>query len=254
MVQQGRLLEGGLALVTGAGRGIGAAIARALHDAGARVVIADRDETAARDTADALDPTGGTAWGYGLDVTDRDAIGPFADNVGALHGPVSIIVNNAGISGELPIDDPDTMRLWDDQIAVNLTGIMVMTRAFIPSLRETRGAIVNVASMSSFQAVTRSFGYQASKGGVKMLTQVMAKEFAGGGIRVNAVAPGFIATELTAKRMNDTEWMAAHTPRIALGRVGAPQDVGDPVVFLCSDMARYITGVTLPVDGGYLAL
>lgn len=243
-----------LAVITGAARGIGAAIAAVLHKAGARVVLGDVDEAMARATAAQIAPEGGRAFGYRLDVADRATAQPFADLVRTEHGPVSFLVNNAAISRDTLIDDPDLLEAWDRQLAVNLTGVLLMSQVFAQDLKATRGAIVNIASLASFHAVSKSVGYVASKGGVKLLTQSLARSFASDGVRVNAVAPGIIRTDLTRMRMADPEWMQVNGGRILMARPGEPEDVADPVVFLCSEMARYITGAILPVDGGFLAV
>ncbi len=242
-----------LAVVTGAGRGIGAAIARRLALAGARVLVADVRHDLAADCAKGIQEGGGIAWSAALDVTAPEACAELAETVRRDHGSLSILVNNAGVSGELPIDDPGVLALWDRTMAVNLDGVFHVTRAFHPDLRATQGSIVNLASMASFHAVTRSFSYMASKGGVKMLTQVLAKELASDGIRVNAVAPGLIDTPLLDQRKQDVAWMDGFRSRTPLRRLGGPDEVADAVLFLASPMATYITGVILPVDGGFLA-
>lgn len=248
------MLENRLALITGGARGIGAAIAHALASAGARVIIVDKNAEAAHLQSEALIQNGHQATARVADLLVRDDIEQLASAVTADDGEISILVNNAGIASGLPIDDPDLPALWDRQLELNLTAVMLMTRAFVDSLRSTQGCVVNLASLSAFQAVTGSFGYQASKGGVRLLTQVLARELGPDGIRVNGVAPGAIRTELTATRFANEEWMQAFRARLPLGRLGEAEDVADPVVFLCSDAARYITGVTLPVDGGFLAV
>lgn len=242
-----------LALVTGAGRGMGASIARRLAEAGARVIVSDADKSAAMDTADCISRSGLQAHPLVLDVADPRRCAEAAAAVQQAHGDVALLVNNAGVSGELEIDDPGMEDLWNLHMAVNLGGVFHVTRAFVNGLRRTRGAVVNLASLASFTAVNGSFSYVASKGGVRLLTQSLAKELARDGIRVNAVAPGVIDTPMLARRKLDDAWMSAARIRTPLKRLGVPEEVADPVLFLLSPMARYITGVTLPVDGGYLA-
>jgi len=248
------MLNNRTALITGGGRGIGAGTAAALSRAGAKVIIADLDISLANATAASISAAGGQASAYQLDVADREAVAKTAAILTANHDPISILVNNAGIAGELPIDDPKLMEMWDRQMSVNLTSVLVVTRAFLKPLRETKGAVVNLASVASYQAVTGGFGYVASKAGVKLLTQTLARELASHGVRVNAVAPGVIHTDMSAKRVADPAWMRKQLSRIPMERVGTPEDVADPIVFLCSDMSRYITGAILPVDGGFLAV
>jgi len=248
------MLQNQTALVTGGGRGIGAATAAALSRAGAKVIIADLDLSLANATAASITAEGGNASAYQLDVADRQAVTELAALLAANHDPVSILVNNAGIVGHLPIDDPKLMELWDREISVNLTSVLFVTRVFLKPLRETKGAVVNLASVASYQAVTGGYGYQASKAGVKMLTQTLARELGADGVRVNAVAPGVINTDMSAQVIADPIWLAKQMSRIPLERVGAAADVADAIIFLCSDMSRYITGVILPVDGGFLAV
>jgi meso-butanediol dehydrogenase / (S,S)-butanediol dehydrogenase / diacetyl reductase len=248
------MLKNQTALITGGGRGIGAATATALSRAGAEVIIADIDLSLANAMADSLIADGGRASAYQLDVADRAAVAELADTLAANHDPVSILVNNAGIVGHTPIDDPQMLDAWDREISINLTGVLTVTRAFLKPLRQTKGAVVNLASVASFLAVTDGFGYQASKGGVKLLTQTFARQLAPDGVRVNAVAPGVINTDMAAPAIANPAWLDQQMSRIPLARVGTADDVAAAILFLCSDMSRYITGVTLPVDGGFLAI
>jgi NAD(P)-dependent dehydrogenase (short-subunit alcohol dehydrogenase family) len=250
----GGLLKGQLALVTGAGRGIGAALARGLAGAGAGIIATDIDADAATRTADSVRRNGGLAFSYGLDVADAPQCAACAAAIRRDVAPISILVNNAGVGGELPIDHADAATLWDRQITVNLSGPFHVVRAFLGELRQTRGTIINIASVAAFNAVTAAQGYMASKAGVKLLTQTLAKVLAPDGIRVNAVAPGTVRTELTAARLADPVWSEAFLARVPLRRVAEPEEIVQPVVFLVSPMASYITGVTLPIDGGFLAV
>ncbi len=244
------LLDGRIALITGAGSGIGEAIAWAMAEAGAQVVAVDVNSEAANRTATAI---GGAATGYACDVTDRAAYDSLAGTVRRDIGAISVLVNNAGIIRRGQVADPDTRRNWDATLAVNLDGPYNMVTAFLDQLRETRGAIVNIGSIQSFVALPNSAAFTTWKGGVRLLTKALAIELGPMGIRVNAIGPGFTATPLNADARQDAEYMANFTGRIPLGRIGSPEDIAAPAVFLASDMARYITGVTLPVDGGYLA-
>jgi len=137
---------------------------------------------------------------------------------------------------------------------VNLNGSFNMIHAFLGALRATRGVIINVGSIASFAGVGATLGYSPSKGGVKMMTQAMARDLAPDGIRVNAIAPGVIETPMTQYTRDDPGRLASFMQRIPLGRVGQPEDLVGPAVFLASPMAEYVTGVSLPVDGGYLAV
>jgi len=244
------LLDGRIAVVTGAGSGIGEAIAVAMAQAGARVVSVDINIGAAVRVAKAI---GGDATGIACDVTDRAACDGLAAGVRNTIGPVSILVNNAGIIRRGKVTDTNTRRDWDETIAVNLSGPYNMVTAFLDQLRETKGAIINIGSIQSFVALPNSAAYTTTKGGIRLLTAHLAMELGPMGIRVNAIGPGFTATPLNVDARQNTEYMANFTGRIPLGRIGRPEDIAGPAVFLASDMAAYVTGVTVPVDGGYLA-
>ena len=244
------LLDGRIAVVTGAGSGIGEAIAIAMGGEGARIVAIDINVGAAVRAAKAV---GENAVGLACDVTDRAACDALAAKVREETGPISVLVNNAGIIRRGKVTDPNTRRDWDDTLAVNLDGPYNMVTAFLDQLRETQGAIINIGSIQSFVALPNSAAYTTSKGGIRLLTAALAIELGPMGIRVNAIGPGFTATPLNADARQNPDYMANFTGRIPLGRIGTPEDIAQPAVFLASGMARYITGVTLPVDGGYLA-
>ena len=197
--------------------------------------------------------SGENAVGFACDVTDRTACDELAAKVRAEIGPISVLVNNAGIIRRGKVTDANARRDWDDTLAVNLDGPYNMVTAFLDQLRETKGAVINIGSIQSFVALPNSAAYTTSKGGVRLLTKALAIELGPMGIRVNAIGPGFTATPLNADARQNPDYMANFTGRIPLGRIGAPEDIALPAVFLASEMARYITGVTLPVDGGYLA-
>ena len=244
------LLDGRLALITGAGSGIGEAIAYAMADAGARVIAADINGAAAERTAAGV---GREAVSFACDVTDRARCDGLAAAIRARIGAVSILVNNAGIIRRGTVMEPGTRADWDATLAVNLDGPYNMVTAFLDQLRDTKGSIINIGSIQSFVALPNSAAYTTSKGGIRLLTKALALELSPLGIRVNAIGPGFTATPLNAAAREDAAYMANFATRIPLGRIGTPEDIAGPAVFLASDMARYITGVTLPVDGGYLA-
>ncbi|GGC65102.1 SDR family NAD(P)-dependent oxidoreductase [Chelatococcus reniformis] len=246
-------LAGRLALVTGGGQGNGRAIAAGLAAAGARVVVVDVNGETAEAAAAEIVRTGGGAWAAAVDVTDRAACRALADTIGRREGPVSILVNNAGILVRGPVDQADADGAWDRTLRVNVDGTYNMVRAFLPALRETRGAIINLGSIQSFIATPNSAAYTASKGAVLQLTKALAVELARDGIRVNAIAPGFIETPMTEATRARPESMAALLAHTPMRRVGQPAELAGAAVFLASAAASYVTGATLPVDGGYLA-
>jgi len=246
------ILKGQLALVTGAAQGIGFAIAEALAKEGARIVIADIHAERAAAAASALGEKGLDCIGDRLDVTDRAAVEAFAGRITREVGPISILVNNAGIGMNVPLADQAAPKVWDDTIAVNLTGVFNVSRAFLAALKETKGSIVNISSVVAFTSGFADAGYVASKGGVRSLTQKMCRELAPYGIRVNAIAPGYIETAMAGPSDREyVEWLDWHCP---MKRFGRPEEIGGPVVFLVSPAASFVNGVTLPVDGGYLVI
>ncbi len=238
------LLQGKLALITGGGSGIGEGIAKAFAENGARVIVADVNEAgAARVAAE----TGGEH--YGLDVSNRAA----CDALAAKVGPISVLVNNAGIIRRGKLESGTARQDWDATMAVNLDGPYNMVTAFLDQLKTTKGSVINIGSIQSFVALPNSAAYTTSKGGVRALTKALAIELSPQGVRVNAIGPGMIATPLNANARQNPDYMANFAQRIPLGRLGEPADIAGPAVFLASDLARYVTGVTLPVDGGFLA-
>ena len=239
------LFAGKVALVVGATSGIGAAIADAFAVLGALVTVtgATRDETeAARST-----PQFRCRDAVPLDVRDEAAVHALVDDLPRLD----VLVNCAGIIRRGAEHDPD---VFAEVIAVNLTGTMRCCTAARAKLKAARGSIVNTASMLAFQGGALVPAYSASKGGIAQLTKSLAIEYANDGIRVNAVAPGWVRTSLTQSLQDDPARNAAVLARTPLGRWAEPADIAGAVVFLCSAAARFVTGVVLPVDGGYLAM
>ena len=246
-------IEDSVAVVTGAGQGNGRAIARGLAEAGARVALCDVNAQAVEAAASEIRQRGGRARGWALDVGDREAVLRFAAAVEAEFGAAAILVNNAGIIRRTGLDDATFEEDWDAVFRVNVDGVKTMVRAFLPKLRKTRGRIVNLGSIMSVSAGRGVAAYAASKGAVLQLTKALANDLAADGVRVNAIAPGVIATPMTVVTRENPEAIGrflAHTP---MGRVGEPEELVGPVLFLASDMSSYVTGALLPVDGGYLA-
>jgi NAD(P)-dependent dehydrogenase (short-subunit alcohol dehydrogenase family) len=249
-----RILEGRLAFVTGAGQGNGREMALGLAQAGARVIVTDMNEAAVASTADAIRAQGGTAWSFALDVTQADACRALAERVGGQIGQVDLLVNNAGIIIREGSDSPNAARNWQRTLDVNLNGTFNVTQALLPAIRAKRGTILNIASIAAHAGQGGSLGYSPSKGAIKMYTQSLAAELAKDGVRVNALAPGVIETPMTAATRDNPEPLEKFMARIPMGRVGQPSDLIGPAVFLSSPMSGYVTGVTLAVDGGFLAI
>lgn len=226
-------------LVVGGTSGIGAGIARAFMAAGAAVRVTGRTEQEANDArSGGLDAAA-------LDVSDAAAVGRHVGELGRLDA----LVNCAGVIRRQEEHDP---AVFAQVIDINLNGTMRLCSACRPKLAASRGAIVNTASMYTFFGSGHAPAYGASKGAIGQLTKALAVAYAKEGVRVNAVAPGWIRTPLTAPVAADPVRSRPILERTPLGRWGEPDDVAGPVLFLCSDAARFVTGVVLPVDGGYL--
>jgi NAD(P)-dependent dehydrogenase (short-subunit alcohol dehydrogenase family) len=253
------LLASHIAVVTGAGSGIGRAIAAGYAREGARVVLLDINEKAAAEAAQEIRSAGGAADSFALDVTDRAACVALAKDVADTVGPVSILVNNAGINRRNAFtSDPDAViKDWEDIMAINLTGTFNVTHAFIESLRATRGRIVNIGSIQSFVHVRtpNSAAYTASKHGVLGFTKALAAELGRHGVRVNAIGPGFIETPLNAQvRASSPDLVKIFLDHTPLGRAGKPEDIVGPAIFLASDLSAFVTGSIVMADGGYRAV
>jgi NAD(P)-dependent dehydrogenase (short-subunit alcohol dehydrogenase family) len=255
-----------VAVITGAAAGIGRGTAIAFHRAGAHLVLIDVDASGLADTvalmaAAASETTGPAASGarpeistHVCSVADEQAMLAVAAAMTTRWGRCDVLVNNAGILLRGPFAGLLAAEQWRQTLDVNLSGAFYVTRAFLPLLQAARGCIVNVASIHASVAVANSVAYTASKGGLKQLTQALALELAPMGIRVNAVAPGSIATNMTAQTRANAEAGAKFLDKVPLARHGEVADVVNAIHFLASDLAGYITGAMLPVDGGYLAI
>ena len=241
-------LAGRIALVTGASQGIGRACAIELARRGATVALAARNQAKLAEAAAEIEAAGGSAAAFALDVASEESIKNGAKAVLERFGKVEILVNNAGITRDglmLRMKRAD----WDDVLGTNLTGAFLVTQALLgPMLRNRWGRIVNLSSVVGRAGQAGQANYAASKAGLIGLTRSMAREFAPRGITVNAVAPGYIETPMTA--VLDEKQRAAMLEQIPLGRAGTDVEIAQAVAFLASDAAAYITGHVLDVNGG----
>jgi len=246
-------LENKVAIVTGAASGMGAATARLFAREGATVVVADLLEAEGAAVAKEIGNAGGEARFRKLDVTsDAEWEALVAETVSA-YGRVDILINNAGVSGSHP--DLLNTATWDQQMTVNAGSVFLGMRAVIPTMKEMGGgAIVNISSISGFVGQRMvHMGYNAAKGAVRLATKAAAIQFARDGIRVNSVHPGVMPPMRTSMLTADPEIRRRMMSTIPMGREGKIEEVANANLFLASDEASYITGIELPVDGGYLA-
>ena len=243
------LLEGRVSLVTGASRGIGRAIAAAFAAEGAHVVLAARDTAKLAEAVAEIQAKGGKAEALALDVSDRTSVEAGVAHVVAAHGRIDHLVNNAGVTRDnllLRMKDEE----WRQVLDTNLTGAFLCTQAVLkPMLKQKSGRIVSITSVVGLGGNAGQANYAASKAGVIGFTKSVAREVASRGITANAIAPGFIETDMT-KAMSEKAREAVFAA-IPLGRVGRPEDVAGAALFLVSDAAAYVTGQVLAVDGGF---
>lgn len=249
-----RLLDGRLAVVTGAGRGNGRAIARGLAQAGAAVVVCDIDFMSANDSAQEINRSGGNARALHWDISDQAHADAAVQALRDSGQRVSILVNNAGIEARAVAGESGFAAAWQRVIGVNLDGTMRVTEALLADLRATRGAVVNIASIQAFVALQpHASAYSTSKAALAQYTRALAIELAGDGVRVNAIAPGFFDTEMTAGTRAKPEMLNYFMGRTPMRRFGDPSELVGPVLFLASEMSSFVTGAVLAVDGGFLA-
>jgi NAD(P)-dependent dehydrogenase (short-subunit alcohol dehydrogenase family) len=246
-------LEGKLALITGGGSGIGFDIARCMVLAGASVVITGRREQPLQEAVGLLAESRTNAQVYYKvnDVTARESLDGLVEEIEAAHGPIDILVNNAGINMKKPaleVTDEDFDRI----VHTNLNSVFSLTRACAQRMIARKsGSIIMISSMAAYYGLDRVVAYAASKSAVEGMVKVLASEFSGNGVRVNAIAPGFIETAMSKTAMGgDPDRFARAMRRTPMGKFGKPDDIGWAAVYLASEAAKYVTGVSLPVDGG----
>ena len=246
-------LDDQVALVTGASSGIGQHMASALAKAGAKIVLVGRDEERLSNTAVSIHNIGGHASAVAIDLADKGILPSLYEQASGAFGAPTILVNAAGVNLREPWQDI-SMETWDQTLHLNLTVPFFLARACVPGMiKQAYGRIINIASLQSYRAFANSIPYGASKGGVVQLTRAMAEAWSKDGITTNAIAPGFFPTGLTAPVFNDPEISAHNANMTAIGRNGRLDDLDGVTVFLSSPASAYITGQTIPVDGGYTA-
>jgi NAD(P)-dependent dehydrogenase (short-subunit alcohol dehydrogenase family) len=245
-------LTGQVALVTGASRGIGAALAKGLAAAGAEVIVAARTETALADVASEINAAGGRAHAETVDVADSGSVDALFARLSQAGRAPTILINNAGteqVSPALEVTD----ALWDRIVGVNLKGAFNVARAFARTLGGKPGAIVNLCSLSSEVGIPTAVPYTSSKSGLAGMTRALAVEWAPLGIRVNGLGPGYFRTEMTETFFAAEAWQTSMLARIPQKRFGELDDLVGAAIFLCAPASAYVTGQILYVDGGYLA-
>ncbi|MGB8191534.1 MAG: SDR family oxidoreductase [Chitinophagaceae bacterium] len=238
-----------IAIVTGGGSGIGLAIAEKFVQNNIRTIIAGRDE---QKLAAAKKNLGELCETMPVDLTDLNSIPGFVEDIINKYGSIDVLVNNAGINMKKEFTEV-TNEDFQKIILTNVTAAFALSREVVKCMLEkkTRGSIINISSMASQYGIPKVIAYTASKSAIEGMTRAMAVELSPQGIRVNCIAPGFIATDMSAKALNnDPERKAKAMGRTPMGELGLPSDIGDAAVFLATDASKYITGVILPVDGG----
>lgn len=247
-------LTGDVCLCTGASSGIGQRMASTIAKAGANVVLVGRQENPLKETTDAINQKGpGKANYIVADLLQKEHLPDLVKQASKFFGDISILINAAGINLRQPYEEI-TLESWDDTVNINLTVPFFLARACVPGMiKRGYGKIVNIASLQSYRAFANSFPYGASKGGIVQLTRAMAQAWSKDGIMANAIAPGFIRTQLTAPVFNDPVLAEHHAKMTAIGRNGEVSDLDGVTIFLTSRASHYITGQVIALDGGYTA-
>jgi gluconate 5-dehydrogenase len=243
-------VEGRVACVTGASSGLGRHAATVLARAGASVIGVARRAASLEDWCS---ETGGRCAAVEGDVADRGRLAALTERITEAFGPPDILIHAAGLNNREPADDVTEVG-WDATLAVNLSAPFFLSQRLVPAMRDKGwGRIVNFASLQSFRAFPGGIAYGATKGAITQLTRAMAEAWSAGGINANAIAPGFFKTELTAAVFDDAGRSARNAEQTCIGRNGELEDLDGPLLFLCSDASRYVTGHVLMLDGGFTA-
>lgn len=245
-------LSGKTALITGASKGLGKAMALAFADAGARLALASRDTELLAAVQAECRARGAEAEIHQVDVTSEEQVEQLRRDVLARFGKLTVLVNNAGINIRRPITE-FTLAEWHQILDTNLTSVFLMCRAFVPHLETGCGRIINLASMMAHVSIAHRVPYSASKFGILGLTKSLALELAAQGITVNAISPGPCATEINTPILNNPELLAKFTAQLPVGRFGKPEEIAALAVFLASSDSGFITGTDVVIDGGWIA-
>lgn len=246
-------LSGKTALITGASKGLGKAMAIAMAEEGARLILASRDLAKLEETAAAVRAKGSTADVFQADVTDESQVLRLEKDVCAKAGKIDILINNAGINIRKPVTD-FTLGEWNSVLDTNLTSVFLMCRSFVPHMKgRGYGRIINMTSIMSHVSIAERTAYSSSKAGLLGFTKALALELAGEAITVVGISPGPFGTEMNTPIMNDPEKNKAFVSKIPVGRWGKLEEIGQLAVFLCSDAAAFITGTDILIDGGWCA-
>ncbi len=246
-------LSGKVALVTGASSGIGQRQALALAQAGASVVLLGRRKEQLDSTVTEIEAKGGKSASLPIDLADRRQLADVASLAASQFGPIDILVNAAGINLRQPVDEI-TLESWDETLNLNLSVPFFLARELIPAMQSSGwGRIINIASLQSSRAFANSAAYGASKGGIAQLTRAMAEAWSDKGININAIAPGFFPTGLTAPVYQNPEALEKLAMQTAIGRNGELSDLDGITVFLASAASDYVTGQIIHLDGGFTA-
>jgi NAD(P)-dependent dehydrogenase (short-subunit alcohol dehydrogenase family) len=247
-------LPGKTALITGASKGLGKAMALALAEAGAGVVLVSRDEEKLQAAAEQIRGAGGRAEVFVTDVTDEAQVAKLREDFTAkFNGPLHILINNAGINIRKPLTD-FTLEEWHRVMDTNVTSVFLLCRAFIPLMKgQGYGRIINLTSMMSHVSLPGRAPYSASKTALLGFTRALALELAPDKITVNGISPGVYDTEINAPLMQNAELRAQFLAKIPIGRFGQPGEIGKLAVYLCSEDAGFITGTDIVIDGGWTA-